>query len=82
MIDETKYLKEILDIVQMQLDNYNIGVEQKDDDLAEYGLNSIIFIRIIVTIEEAFSCEIPDSKLIMSEMNTVGKIINTLNSIL
>ena len=36
------------------------------------------FIQMVVAIEEAFDCEIPDSKLIMSEMDTVEKIMAVL----
>ena len=41
-------------------------------------MDSISFIQTIVSLEEEFECEIPDSKLLISEMNTVNKIIDVL----
>lgn len=50
----------------------------KDDDLVEYGMESISFIRIIVALEEFYECEIPEDKLLISEMGTVQKIMDVL----
>ena len=44
-------------------------------------MDSITFIKIIVAVEEEFECEIPDSKLLLGEMNTVNKIVQVLNDI-
>lgn len=44
-------------------------------------MDSITFIRIIVSIEEEFECEIPDVKLLITEMNTVNKILKVLTTI-
>ena len=56
-------------------------MEQCEDDLLEYGMDSIRFIQIIVSLEEEFECEVPDSKLILVEMNTINKIYDVLISI-
>lgn len=66
--------------------NNEIGEEKKtiitekmlDEDLSEKGMDSIAFINIIVSLEEEFECELPDEKLILSEMNTVNKIMDVL----
>lgn len=71
----------IFEIVSENIDNDEIVAEQYDDDLLELGLDSIRFIQIIVTLEEEFECEVPDSKLLLTEMNTVNKIYNVLMSI-
>lgn len=55
-----------------------VTVEQCDDDLLELGLDSIKFIQIIVSLEEAFECEIPDEKLLFTEMNSVNKMLEVL----
>ena len=44
-------------------------------------MDSMTFIKIIVDLEEEFDCEIPDSKLLFSEMNTVNKIMQVLTEI-
>ena len=38
------------------------------------GLDSIAFIRMVVALEETFNVEIPDEKLLITEMNTISKI--------
>lgn len=43
-------------------------------------MNSIIFIHIVVDLEETFDIEIPDEKLIMTEMDTLNKIINVVKN--
>ena len=39
------------------------------------------FVRIIVALEEEFDCEIPDEKLLITEMDTVQKMVDVLQSI-
>ena len=51
------------------------------EDLSELGMDSITFIKIIVALEEEFECEVPDSKLLISEMNTVNKIVQVLKDV-
>lgn len=41
-------------------------------------MDSIKFIQIIVSLEEAFECEIPDEKLLLAEMNSVNKMLEVL----
>ena len=45
------------------------------------GMDSITFIQIVVALEEEFECEIPDEKLLITEMDTVQKIVDVLQSI-
>lgn len=52
-----------------------------DEDILNVGFDSFLFIQLIVVIEEEFECEIPDEKLLISEMNTVNKIIDVLQDI-
>lgn len=44
-------------------------------------MDSVSFIQMIVVLEDKFQCEIPDSQLLISEMNTAGKIINVLQKL-
>lgn len=69
--------KEILKIIN-SVQDMEVTVDQCDDDLLELGLDSIKFIQIIVSLEEAFECEIPDEKLLMTEMNSVNKMLEVL----
>lgn len=63
------------------LDNIEVSTEQLDESLPNLGMDSISFIQIVVGLEEAFDCEIPDSKLLVSEMDTVQKIFNVLQEL-
>ena len=63
------------------LDNIEVSNEQLDESLPDLGMNSISFIQIVVGLEEAFDCEIPDSKLLISEMDTVQKMIDVLQEL-
>lgn len=73
-------IKEILDVIN-ESDNLNISEEQLTKNLAELGMDSITFIQIIVKLEEVFDCEIPDSKLLLSEMDTVQKMFDVLEEL-
>lgn len=74
-------IKNILTVLHSNMENIEVTIEQLDDDLVEFGVDSIEFIRIVVSLEEEFECEIPDSKLLISEMNTINKIYEVLTSI-
>ena len=52
-----------------------------NDDFSQLGMDSIQYINFIVSLEELFDCEIPDSKLILEEMNTIDKVYSVLCSI-
>ncbi len=70
---EVTYEK-IVEIVQLQINKKRILPEQFNDDLGQLGMGSLEFIQIIVALERYFECEIPDTKLVLSEMNTINKI--------
>lgn len=56
----------------------------KDDfrtDLAKLGVDSLMFISIVVALEEAFDCEFPDSKLLATEMKTIQDIVDVLQEL-
>ena len=69
--------EKILEIVN-SVQDMEVTVDQCDDNLLELGLDSIKFIQIIVSLEEAFECEIPDEKLLLTEMNSVNKMFEVL----
>lgn len=69
--------EKILEIVN-SVQDMEVTVDQCDNDLLELGVDSIKFIQIIVSLEEAFECEIPDEKLLLTEMNSVNKMLEVL----
>ena len=74
-------VEDVLQIINKTDENLNIKRDQIGENLLDLGLDSIKFIQMVVAIEEAFDCEIPDSKLIMSEMDTVEKIMAVLTEL-
>ena len=64
------------------MDNIKIDAEQIDKDLSVIGMDSLVFMRVIVALEEEFDIEIPDEKLLMPEMNTVSKILDVVSTTL
>ena len=74
-------LKTIRDIVNKNSENGILSTDQFDDNLSELGIDSLSFVRIIIGLEEYFDCEIPDSKLLISEMNTIQKMFDVLQSL-
>ena len=72
-------IQSIIDIINAS-GSLNISIEQVHDNLIDLGMDSITFVQIVVTLEEEFECEIPDAKLLATEMDTVQKIFNVLKS--
>ena len=70
----------VLEIINRS-ENMEVSQEQLEDNLPELGMDSITFIQIVVALEEAFECEIPDEKLLITEMNTVQKMVDVLQSV-
>ena len=73
-------VEKVLDVINFS-EKFKVSEEQLDEDFTKLGLDSITFVQIIVGLEEEFECEIPDSKLLISEMNTVRKMIDVLQSL-
>jgi len=71
----------VIDILNVNIKNAEITSDKLDQSLIELGMESITFIQIIVAIEEEFECEIPDSKLLITEMDTAEKIMNVLQAL-
>ena len=70
----------VLDIINRS-DKIEVSQEQLKDSLPELGMDSITFIQIVVALEEEFECEIPDENLLITEMDTVQKMLDVLQSI-
>lgn len=71
----------VIMIINSNSEKVEINKEQINDNLSELGMDSLSFVRMVVALEEEFDCEIPDSKLLVTEMDTVEKIMNVLQSL-
>ena len=74
--------KSILDILNSIAAVSEILPEQLDIKLSDYGIDSLEYVRVIVTFEEMFDCELPDSMLNLSEYDTPRKLIEALQKVL
>ena len=63
------------------MENSPIFSNQLEEDLSLLGMDSIIFISVVIALEEEFDIEIPDEKLSLNEMNTIAKIMDVISSI-
>ena len=72
---------EILNVINTVLEK-PLSQDQAEVELSTIGVDSIIFIRIIVALEETFELEIPDEKLLITEMNTLSKIVDVITAVL
>ncbi len=66
-------LERIINIVQSFCEEKEISFSDINEDLSQYGIDSMSFIQLVMFLEEEFDLEFPDEKLIFSEMNTVNK---------
>ena len=71
-------VNQVLEILNANIKDSPITIDKLDTNLVDLGMDSITFIHVIVALEEEFECEIPDEKLMISEMDTVQKIIDIL----
>ena len=71
-------LDKVLKVLNTNLENTEITFEQTEDDLSALGMDSILFIRVIVALEEAFDIEIPDEKA--AEIKTVQDIVDYIKA--
>lgn len=78
MHDINEIQEKVRKIVSEILETVNIERDQIDVDLSTLGMDSIVFIRIVVALEEAFNIEIPYEFLIISEMNTISKMVDII----
>lgn len=74
-------IEKVIKIVDSNIKDVDVSTVYVNEELTDLGMDSITFISIIVALEEEFECEFPDEKLLLSEMNTVQKIIDVLHSL-
>ena len=72
----------ILEIINSNIEDVKIESGQADEDLSQLGMDSIKFISIVVAMEEAFGIEVPDEKLLITEMGTLNKMVDVVSTAL
>ena len=71
----------VLDIVNSVLDT-KLNNENIQDNLAQVGMDSIKFIKIVVALEESFEIEVPDEKLLITAIGTLNQMIDIVSTAL
>lgn len=75
-----EYRKEIIELLDVILDvNKDILTKlSMDEDISNYGLNSINAIQLVVLIEEKFGIELLGDDMMIENLNTIEKLENLL----
>lgn len=73
--------KEILELLAQfaEFDIDNLLELSEHTKLTEIGLDSLQFVQFIVALEEKYGFEVTDSDLLVSNFETIGNLMNTLN---
>lgn len=62
----------------LDVDENQFSEIDNDTDLANYGLDSLNAIEIVVLLESVFGVSIPDEDLIFEKLCTINKINETI----
>lgn len=81
---EREEIKERLIKVMLQ---ENIGIENVQDigegeSLEAFGMDSFIFVQMVVNLEQEFKIEVPNEYLLFERWGTIDKIICTIDELL
>lgn len=72
----------ILNIINSYIEDASLQPNQSDEDLIAMGIDSIKFISIVVALEETFEIEYPDEFLLMTQSNTLNKLVSIVTGAL
>ena len=61
---DSELVERVIGIINTCLSEETLTMEQYTEDLSQYQIDSFVFIRIIVAIEEEFEIVFPDEVLI------------------
>lgn len=75
-MDVRKKLSEILYDMGFSIDSEN------DVNLLEYGMDSLLFIEFIISVEEELGIIIPDEALLMENISSLNGFITYVESII
>lgn len=75
-----KIEKKVREIINSCI-NSDIDVDliQLEDNLPQYGMNSISCIRLIVSIEDQYGFKVEDENLIVENFQSISKIVSYIS---
>lgn len=62
-------------------DVYHLQTHDDERSFYDIGMDSIMFISILVTVENTFSVEFPEEKLIMDEIGSIAEMANVVRTL-
>ena len=74
-------IENVISIVNMNIGDIKLNKSNIYDDLVQFGIDSLSFIKIIMILENYYKVEVPDVYLILSRMNTIKKIKDIIESL-
>ena len=72
----------VKEIVVEQLGVEEDAVTMSASFVDDLGADSLDIVELIMAFEEAFDIEIPDEKLLLTEMNTISKMTEVISAVL
>lgn len=60
----------------------SLTIKDKRVNLLDLGMDSIMFVSIVVDLETEFGCDIPDDYLVYEKMNTINKMFQVIKKAL
>lgn len=79
---EVKMEKKVLKIVNNILERNDIDDKYLETNLSELGIDSIKFIRLIISLEDVFAIEIPEDYLLIEKLINVKNILCVIETLL
>ena len=80
-MEKNKLNEKIMELVLNCLDNNDKKISY-DDDLREFGMDSVNCISIIVEIEDFYHFEFADEDLVIENFMTVNRLADSLSKLI
>ncbi len=75
-----KTRERIINVIEKLVEDENIKERlNQEDNLAQLGMNSVSFIKLVVSLEEEFSFEFDDEDLDYKKFTTLTSLCNYVN---
>lgn len=72
---DNQIFEKVKEILHNQLPDGSSADLSPDDDLTDLGINSLLFVKIAVALENEFDIEFTDEDLDIQKFKTVGDIV-------
>ena len=78
MVEKDAVVAGVCGAIKEHISSIDTNTIQAGDDLTLLGMDSLTFIRIVISLEEVFEIEIPEEYLLVSAMDTIEKMANAV----